>query len=50
MITPTGQVTVFPTPDGNRSGVPFDIVAGSDGNLWYTEPSGDNIGRITPAG
>ena len=28
---------------------PTDIVAGPDGNLWFTE-WGDRIGRITPAG
>src|SRR5262249_11093464 len=26
------------------------ITAGPDGNLWFTELSGNNIGRITPAG
>ena len=29
---------------------PDQIAAGPDGNLWFTEPSGDKIGRITPAG
>jgi Beta-propeller repeat len=26
------------------------ITAGPDGNLWFTEPHGNRIGRITPAG
>lgn len=26
------------------------IAVGADGNLWFTEPSGDRIGRITPHG
>jgi len=29
---------------------PFAIVAGLDGNLWFTELHRDNIGRITPSG
>ena len=29
---------------------PAGITAGPDGNLWFTELSGDRIGRITPAG
>jgi hypothetical protein len=32
------------------AGSPEGIVAGPDGNLWFTEPTGDRIGRITPAG
>jgi streptogramin lyase len=29
---------------------PQNIVAGPDGNLWFTEPYGNRIGRITPQG
>ena len=29
---------------------PFEITAGPDGNLWFTENVGNRIGRITPAG
>jgi len=29
---------------------PRGIVAGPDGSLWFTQPSGDRVGRITPAG
>ncbi len=29
---------------------PRGITAGSDGNLWFTESSGNRIGRITPSG
>ncbi len=32
------------------SGAPRGIVTGPDGNLWFTEFSGDKIGRITPTG
>src|ERR1022692_4612572 len=30
--------------------LPFDITAGPDGNLWFTENQGNRIGRITPLG
>ncbi len=29
---------------------PGKIVLGPDGNLWFTEPAVDQIGRISPAG
>ncbi len=47
-MTPSGQVTEFPLP--NAGSTPFDIVAGADGNMWFTELDGGRIGRITPAG
>ena len=28
----------------------YDIVAGPDGNLWFTEFFGNNVGRMTTAG
>ena len=51
VITPTGQVTEFPTP-GISAG---SITAGPDGNLWFlndslTQSGSPAIGRITPAG
>ena len=30
--------------------VPFGIVAGPDGNLWFTSPGADRVGRLTPGG
>ena len=37
-------VTVFPVPtSGSR---PYTIVAGPDGNLWFTESMGNKIARI----
>jgi uncharacterized protein (TIGR03437 family) len=36
----------IPTPNSN----PFQIVAGPDGNLWFTESRESKIGRITPSG
>ncbi len=29
---------------------PFDIAAGANGSMWFTEFAADKIGRITPAG
>src|SRR5947209_6402935 len=36
----------IPTPDTS----PFGIAAGPDGNLWFIEYFGNQIGRITPKG
>jgi hypothetical protein len=35
---------------GTTSTSPSSISAGPDGNLWFTEPDANQIGRITPAG
>ena len=44
-----GATTLFPLPEGSGPGT---IVAGSDGNLWFSERGGGapRIGRITPDG
>src|SRR5262249_2883338 len=44
----TGSVTTFNV--GTTSGSRSSISAGPDGNLWFTEPDSNEIGRITPAG
>lgn len=41
-------VTHFPTPTFPSR--PYSIVAGPDGNLWFTESTGNKLGRITPSG
>src|SRR6266581_1579757 len=43
-----GKITEFaiPTPGSDPEG----ITAGRDGNLWFTELAGNQIGRITPTG
>jgi virginiamycin B lyase len=41
-------VTEFPIPTANS--VPKSIAAGPDGALWFTEFSGNKIGRITTGG
>jgi streptogramin lyase len=55
-ITPAGVVTEYGTGIGAHRR-PVDIVAGPDGNMWFTELSLDEafniyrgIGRITPSG
>jgi streptogramin lyase len=46
---PVGQITEFSTGSSTTSG-PQYIAPGTDGNLWFTEPYGQKIGRITPSG
>jgi serine/threonine protein kinase/streptogramin lyase len=43
-----GNVTEFALPASY--GDPLAITAGPDGNLWFTEYTGNKIGRITPSG
>ncbi len=43
----TGAVTDYLVRTGSR---PLGIVAGPDGNLWFTEQAGNRVGRISPAG
>src|SRR5262245_32963137 len=44
----SGPLTEFSLPSANSG--PSGIVAGPDGNVWFTEISGNRIGRITPKG
>jgi streptogramin lyase len=41
------QITEFALPAGSK---PTNIVAGPDGDLWFTDPGTNQIGRITTAG
>lgn len=43
---PAQVITELPSADGASS----SITAGPDGNLWFTEPRFNRIGRLTPAG
>lgn len=50
-ITPAGKLTMFPMPSANS--YPTDIVAGPDGNLWFTATQGSGkveYGVDTPPG
>src|SRR6266540_520654 len=44
----TKRITVHSIPTAGS--VPIGIVSGPDGNLWFTEYIGNNIGRITTEG
>ena len=45
---PALSITEFPLP--TASSYPTDIAAGPGGTLWFTEFSGNKIGRISPSG
>ena len=44
-VTPQGVITEYAA-----AGVPEGIAIGSDGNVYVTEWTGNNIGKLTPAG
>jgi virginiamycin B lyase len=46
--TTVGQITEYPVQTTNS--FPTGITAGSDGALWFTEQSANNVGRITTEG
>ena len=41
------NITEFPVPTAGA--VPYDITAGPDGNLWFTEANVNQVGMINPA-
>ena len=43
-----GSISEFSVPSADS--YPTGIAAGPDGNLWFTETSGNKIGRISPSG
>ncbi len=43
-------VKLFDTPAGLTSSAPWRLAAGSDGNIWFTENTGNKIGRLTADG
>jgi streptogramin lyase len=45
-VTSAGAIREYPIPTPNAG--PDKIVAGPDGNLWFTEQWGDAIGRLQP--
>ena len=50
-IAPDGTITEYPAAgDATTLNVPFEITAGNDGNVWFTERGGNSIGQITPEG
>ena len=45
-----GQVTIHEFSVPTAGGQPLGITNGPDGNLWFAEQTGNNIGRITTGG
>ncbi len=45
--SPAGKITEFPVTSAKNLQA---ITAGPDGNLWFTDIDGNQIGRITPSG
>src|ERR1700753_3604193 len=44
-------VTTYPVPGADSSlwdGSTAHLVAGPDGNVWFTDPSNNGIGKLTP--
>jgi streptogramin lyase len=51
-LRPSGGIARFrlPGPARGREAAPASIVAGPDGDLWFTDPSLGRFGRFTPDG
>jgi virginiamycin B lyase len=47
-LAAAGTISEFPVP--TAAGEPIEITTGPDGALWFTEETGNKIGRITTAG
>lgn len=43
-----GTTTVFPVP--TQSSTPEHVIAGADGNVWFSEYDKSQIGSVTPSG
>src|SRR5437660_2553613 len=59
LVSPVAAQTIDPingfaiepfNPACTLDGGPTSIIAGRDGNLWFTEGFGNKIGRIAPTG
>jgi PKD repeat protein len=50
-ITPSGAVTTYDVPNTGNSNppLPLDVTVGSDGNMWVTERSDNELGRFNLA-
>jgi len=47
-IAAVGDITSYPLPTANSG--PFAIVAGPDGNIWFTEDNVNQVGKMTTSG
>jgi streptogramin lyase len=43
------SITEYPALISGQNGAPTQIAFGSDGNLWFSEPTGPDIGILSPA-
>ena len=48
LLSGNAAIAEFPVPPPTSE--PYGITAGPDGNLWFTEGTSSQIGRITPTG
>lgn len=46
-LLPTGELKQFFLPAG--AGSPWDVAAGPDGKIWFTEVAAGKVGRLDPA-
>ena len=46
-VAPNGTFVTFPLQKGSR---PLGLATGPDGNIWFTDWSGNAIGRMSPSG
>jgi streptogramin lyase len=46
-VTRDGALKVFAMPKGTRPG---GMASGPDGNIWFTDSSGNMVGRMSPSG
>ncbi len=53
-IMPNGHINEFAAstevPMTSKLSTPDSITTGPDGNLWFTDPANDDLGKMTPAG
>lgn len=47
-VTGAGKIHLYSLPDDNSQ--PTAITLGPDGNLWFVESEGSNVGKMTPEG
>ena len=47
---PGAGAILFDIAHSTSSSEPWRLAAGSDGNVWFTEQTGNKIGRMTPSG
>ncbi|MBN1289733.1 MAG: hypothetical protein JXA49_08880 [Actinobacteria bacterium] len=47
-ISGSGRITEYSVP--TEGGGPYSIAAGPDGNIWFTEPGSNKIGKVTLTG